>query len=150
MTPHLGLFLIMMLLGVVVIMTAFVAFAFPIIIPPHHFDTRITILITLIIGGSLLYFLSILYLSKKKYYVISLMVIGWIVIILLNIYLWRHCFYIICMPSYQLRYLESILNGLKMAGQPSFRVKQLDLGDGVVGAHIFPSDRGQAQDTICP
>lgn len=134
---HRGLFLIMMILGVFVIMTAFVAFAFP-IIPPYRYDTRITILITLIIGGSLLYFLSILYLSKKKYYVISLMVIGWIVIILLNIYLWRHCFYIICMPSYQLEDLKTILNYFEGAGQPSFIVEQLDLGHGVVGAHFSP------------
>lgn len=137
MTPHLGLFLIMMLLGVVVIMTAFVAFAFP-IIPPYRYDARITILITLIIGGSLLYFLSILYLSKKKYYVISLMVIGWIVIILLNIYLWRHCFYIICIPSYPLNNLKTLLNNFTRLGQPSFEVKELDLGHGVVGAHISP------------
>jgi len=125
---HLRLFLILMLLGIFVIMTAFVAYAFPII----PLD-RYAILITLMIVGSILYFLSILYLSKKKYAVV--MVIGWIVIVLLNIYVWRERFFIICRPSYPPEDLE---NKVTTTMYPGFQLKKLDLGNGVVGVHIFP------------
>jgi len=127
------LFFLLMILGASVVIAAFMTFALP--MAPLY---RYTIPIIILIGGTILYFVSIIYLPKKDHAIIILtMVIGWTILILANIYFWRHHFYIVCQPYYQFKVLEESLSSYNRK-QFEFRMEELNLGNGVVGAHVFP------------
>lgn len=82
-----------------------------------------------IIGGSVMYFISILYLgAKNRRLIIAMMVTGWIVAAILNVFLWRHNFYFVCKPPYELKQtdLDSSWTGEKLA-----------LGNDVFGLKLF-------------
>ncbi len=88
----------------------------------------IPLFLVLFFVGIATFFSSLVFLKKKKLEIVLPMVFGWFVALIIGIYLFRHNFYFVCRPYYNLETLEALF--------PKLNIHPIPIGKKAMGVCV--------------